>query len=162
MAECLPLLLMQWMNMSTKICAIMGNRDSFKQIEHHSNRWHDWLGLWKDMSASDIKIFIAHLLIMSSVTKPALHNYWSTKSLSRTPFFGQYLSRNKFQDVLWNLHICDISLNLVPGLPNHDSLAKVRPFIQMCQDNFILRYTLNEFISLDELCIPFKDQVKFL
>ena len=87
------------------------------------------------MNAADIKIFIADLLVMSSVKKPALHSYWSTTALSRTPFFGQYLSQNRFQDILWNLHVCDTSSN-PPGLPNHDPLAKVRPFIEMYQVNF--------------------------
>ena len=54
------------------------------------------------------------------------------------------------------------SSNPPPGLPNHDPLAKVRPFIEMCQDNFLLRYTPNEIISLDESCVPFKGWVQFL
>ena len=32
----------------------------------------------------------------------------------------------------------------------------------MCQDNFLLRYTPNEIISLDESCVPFKGRVWFL
>ena len=72
-----------------KIHSILGNRDPFQQIEYHSHRRHALLGSWKDMNASNIKIFIAHLLVMSSVKKPALHSYWSTTGLSRTPFFGQ-------------------------------------------------------------------------
>ena len=75
-----------------KICSVLGKRDPFQQIEHYSHRRHARLGSWKDMNASDIKIFIAHLLVMSSVKKPALHSFWSTIALSRTPFFGQYLS----------------------------------------------------------------------
>ena len=75
-----------------KIHSVLGERDPFQHIEHYSHRRHARLGSWKDMNASDIKIFIAHLLVMSSVKKPALHSYWSTTALSRTPFFGQYLS----------------------------------------------------------------------
>ena len=111
---------------------------------------------------TDIKIFIAHLPIMSSVTKPALHNYWSTTSLSRTPFFGQYLRRNHFQDILSNLHVCDSSENPTPRFPNHDPLAKVHLFIQMCLDNFKLIYTPDKNIAVDESCVPFKGCVKFL
>ena len=71
-----------------QITRIMGGRDEIQQIEHYSHKRHAWLGTWRDVNESDIKIFIAHILIMSSVRKPALHNYWSTKTLSRTPFFG--------------------------------------------------------------------------
>ena len=88
-----------------QITRIMGGRDQIQQIEHYSHKRHARLGTWRDANESYIKIFIAHILIMSSVRKPALHNYWSTKTLSRTSFFGMYLSRNKFQDILWNLHV---------------------------------------------------------
>ena len=88
-----------------QISRIMGSRDQIQQIEHYSHKRHTGLGTWKDINEADIKIYIAHLLIMSSVKKPALHNYWTTNSLSRTPFFGMYLSRNKFKDILWNLHV---------------------------------------------------------
>ena len=108
-----------------KMHEIMQGRDHFQQIDHHSHRQHAHLRTWRDINASDIKIFIAHLLVMSSVHKTALHNYWSTTTLFRTPFFGQYIGRNKFQDILWNLHVCDTTNNPTPGSPNHDPLAKV-------------------------------------
>ena len=139
-----------------QIGKIMGGRDEIEQIEHYSHKRHARLGTWKDVNESDIKIFIAHLLVMSSVKKPALHNYWSTNSLSRTPFFGTYLSRNKFQDILWNLHVADTTNNPPPGMPNHDPLAKVRPLVTMCQNNFRLRYTPGQFLAVDESTLAFK------
>ena len=139
-----------------QIMRIMGSRDQIQQIEHYSHKRHTRLGMWRDVNESDIKIFIAHILFMSSVRKPALHNYWSTKTLSRTPFFGTYLSRNKFQDILWNLHVADTTNNPPPGMPNHDPLAKVRPLITMCQNNFRLRYTPSEFLAVDESTLAFK------
>ena len=108
-----------------QIMRIMGGRDQIQQIEYYSHKRHARLGTWRDVNESDIMIFMAHILIMSSVRKPALHNYWSTKTLSRIPFFGTYLSRNKFQDILWNLHVADTSNNPPPGMSNHDPLAKV-------------------------------------
>ena len=94
---------------------------------------------------------------MSSINKSALHNYWSTNSLTRTPFFRTYLSRNKFQDILWNFQVADAKNNPPPGSPNHDPLAKVHPLLEMCQMSFHLRYKPSEYISL-----AFKGHVKFL
>ena len=108
-----------------QIMRIMGSRDQIQQIEYYRHKRHTRLGMWRDVNESEIKIFITHILIMSSVRKPALHNYWSTQTLSRTPFFGMYLSRNKFQDILWNHHVADTTNNPPPGMPNHDPLAKV-------------------------------------
>ena len=104
-----------------KIRKVLQGRDHFHQMDHHTHRQHARLGTWKDLNESDIKKFIAHLLIMSSIKKSALHNYWSTNSLTRTPFFGTYLSRNKFQDILWNFQVADGKNNPPPGSPNHDT-----------------------------------------
>ena len=108
-----------------KICKIMQGRDHFQQIDNHSHRQHTRLRTWRDINASDIKIFIAHLLVMSSVHKTALHNYWSNYNFIPHTIFGQYIGRNKFQDILWNLHVCNTTNNPTPGSPNHDPLAKV-------------------------------------
>ena len=143
-----------------KIRETMQGRDHFQQIDHHSHRQHARLGTWRHINASDIKIFIVHLLVMSSVHKTALHNYWSTTTLSCTPFFGQYIGRNKFQDLLWNLHICDTTNNPTPGSPNHHPLAKVRPLLEMCQRNFCLCYTPESTILLDESMMAFKGRVR--
>ena len=97
---------------------------------------------------------------MSSVHKTALHNYWSTTTLSHTPFFGQYIWRNKFQDIFRNLHVCDTTNNPTPGSPNHNPLAKVRPLLEMCQRNFCLRYTPGSTILLDESMMAFKGRVR--
>ena len=80
-----------------KICEILQGRDHFQQIDHHSYRQHARLGTWRDFSSSDIKIFNAHLLVMSSVHKAALHNYWSTRTLSHTPFLGNILGGINFK-----------------------------------------------------------------
>ena len=56
---------------------------------------------------SDVKLFIAHNIIMGQVKKSDLEKYWSTNTKTRLPFFGKYISRNKFQSILWNLHVSD-------------------------------------------------------
>ena len=139
-----------------QIGRIMGGRDQIQQIEHYSHKRHARLSMWRDINESDIKIFIAHILIMSSVRKPALYSYWLTKTLSRTLFFGTYLSRNKFQDILRNLHVADTTSNPPPGMPNHDALAKVCPLVTMYQNNFRLRYTPSEFLAVDKSTLAFK------
>ena len=131
-------------------------------MDHYSHRQHARLETWKNLNESDIKIFIAHLLIMSSIKKSALHSYWSTNSLTRTPFFKTYISRNKFQDILWNFQVADSKNNPPPGAPNHDPLAKVCPLLEMCKMNFHLHYTPAKYISLNESTMAFKGHVKFL
>ena len=62
------------------------------------------------------------LIVTSLMQKFAVHGYWSKKTLSHTPFFGKYLSCNKFQTILWHVHFNDVSSNPALGLPGHDPL----------------------------------------
>ena len=84
---------------------------------------------WSDLNASDIKIFVAHLSVMEMVKKSNTAKYWSTNSLTRTPFFCKILSRNIFQNILMNLHISDNNTDHPHDNLNHDPLHKVRAFI---------------------------------
>ena len=50
-----------------QIQKVMGSRDPFQHMDHYSYRQHACLSTWKDLNSSDIKIFLVHLLVMSSV-----------------------------------------------------------------------------------------------
>ena len=105
---------------------------------------------------------MAHLIVMGLVKKPNMAKYWSTNSLTRTPFFGKILSRNTFQNILVNLHISDNNTDYYCDNPNHDPLHKVRPFIQMCERTFQLVYRPECDLSFDEACCPFKGECSFM
>ena len=119
-----------------RIFSIMHGRDLIQQLDDPTNKKHNHLDSWKDLNAANIKLFMAHIIVMSLVHKSAVHGYWSKNTLSHTPFFGKYLSRNKFQTIQWHLHFNDLSSNPVPGLPGHDPLACLRNIIAMDQYNF--------------------------
>ena len=71
-------------------------RDLIQQLDDPTNKKHNRLHSWKDVNAADIKLFMAHVIVMSLIRKSAVHGYWTKNMLSHTPFFGKYLSRNKF------------------------------------------------------------------
>ena len=98
---------------------------------------------------------------MGLVEKTKMAKYWSTNSLTRTPFFGKILSRNTFQNILVNLYISDNNTDYPHDNPNHDPLHKVRPFIQMCERTFQLVYRPGCDFSFEEACCPFKGRVQF-
>ena len=83
-------------------------------------------------------------------------------NLSHTPFFGEHLSQNKFQMILWHLHFDDHSSNPSPGLPNHDPLAWLCNVIKMAQYNFQRVYCPSVVVAVDESTCPFCGRVKFL
>ena len=121
---------------------------------HPDYKKHCRLNSWVDTTPSDIKLFIAHILIMGLVKKPDLEKYWNMKSKTNIPFFGQYMSRNRFRSILWNFHVNG-------GRPGHDALCKIRPFVDMLERNFMYAYKPSKALSFDEGCCPLKGRLHF-
>ena len=72
------------------------------------------------------------------------------------------MSRNCFQNILWNLHISDPDeTNPQKGEANHDPLFLVRPMVDMMQRNFHTKYRPGKELSLDESTCPLKGRVHF-
>lgn len=119
------------------------------------------LNTWSHVNAADIKLFMAHILIMGLVNKSDVEKYWHQNTKTKIPFFGKYMSRNRFQAILWNLHINDDSHNPPSTQPGHDPLCKIRPVIDMVKRNFLYAHKPLKSLSFDEACCPFKGRVKF-
>ena len=116
---------------------------------------------WIDVTPSDIKMFIAHILIMGLVHKSEVEKYWNMNTYTKVPFFGKYMSRNRFQSILWNFHVNDDTQNPSARQPGHNPLCKIRPFVDMVKRNFLYVYKPSKCLSFDEACCPFKGRVKF-
>ena len=119
------------------------------------------LNRWTDITPSDIKMFLAHILIMGLVHRSEVEKYLNMNNYTKIPFFGKYMSRNRFQSILWNLHFNDDTQNPPARQPGHDPLCKIRPFIDMVQRNFSNVYKPSKCLSFDEACCLFKGRVKF-
>ena len=115
------------------------------------------LNKWEDTSPDKMKVFVAHLIVMGILKKNSLEQYWSRDSILNMPFFGHYMSRNHFQNILWNLHVSDPDeTNPLNGEADHDPLFLVRPMVDMMQRNFHTKYRPGKELSLDESTCPFK------
>ena len=72
------------------------------------------------------------------------------------------MSRNRFQNILWNLHISDPDETNPPkGEADYDPLFLVRPMVDMIQRNFHVKYRPGKELFLDESMCPFKGQSPF-
>ena len=60
------------------------------------------------------------------------------------------------------LHINDNSMYKKKGEPGHDSLFKIRPFLEQLFHNFQAAYTLHREISVDETMISYKGRIGFI
>ena len=117
---------------------------------HPQYKKHCHLNSWCDVSTGDIKMFIAHILIMGLMKKPDLEKYWNMRTKAKAPFFSQYMSRNRFQSILWNFHVNDDSHNPPP-------ICLVTIHCLNC--NLLLicyNVILSMHINLQKLCLSMK------
>ena len=140
-----------------RISSIMCGRDLIQQLDDPTNKKHNRLHSWKDLNEVDIKLFMAHVIVISLVCKSAVYGYWSNR-----PVFGKNLSRNKFQTILWHLHFNDVLSNPAPGLPGHDPLACLRNIRAMAQYNFKHVYIPSTDVTINKSTCTFQGRVKFL
>ena len=71
------------------------------------------LNKWEDTSPDEMKVFVAHLIVMGILKKNSLEQYWSRDSILNMPFFGHYMSRNHFQTS------CGIFMSAIQMRPTH-------------------------------------------
>ena len=70
-----------------------------------------------------MKVFVDHLIVMGILKKNSLEQYWSRDSILNMPIFGHYMSRNCFQNILWDLHVINPDETNPPkGEADHDPL----------------------------------------
>ena len=116
---------------------------------------------WYPTSPQEIRAFIGINMIMGIDRKPALAHYWSTDSFLGNPGIQSVFPRERFKALCRYLHLNDSSE--IPGheVPQYDPLYKLRPVINMCQQNFQDRYTPGRDLSVDEGMIKYKGRVHF-
>ena len=113
---------------------------------------------WKDVDLGEMKRFLALIFLMGIIKKTDIKSYWSTKPMLATPFFGQTMSRNRFECILIMFHLSDNTA--VPAQPV-DKLRKVRNLYDHLSQKFETTYTPNGNIAVDESMIPWRGRVSF-
>ena len=78
-------------NMYARSKCVRGGMNRCLDPTHPDYKKHCHLNSWSDASTGDIKMFIAHILIMGLMKKPDLKKYWNTNTKAKVPFFGQYM-----------------------------------------------------------------------
>ena len=111
---------------------------------------------WKEVTAAEAKVFVAHCYIMGQIKKSRLEDYWSNNPFTVTPFFGKYMSRNRFQEISRNIHLADVRNQLPKTNPEYDSLFRLRPLINMCHKNFPSALIPERELAIDEASCPWK------
>ena len=100
-----------------------------------------------------LRAFIGLSLLMGIVQKSDVKDYWSTDHEIATPFFPATMPRRTYLNILYNLHLHDITTSD----PN-DKLRKVRPFITYLNRKWA-SVQPGKYISVDESIIRFKGRI---
>ena len=69
--------------------------------------------------------------------------------------------RDRFQAILSNFHVADNQANPPYPDPQHQPLAKLQPFIDMCNTQFKAAFDPGQNISIDEGCCPWRGHLQF-
>ena len=128
----------------------IGNRDPIQAADDPNYTRNSRLNNWVDINEDNIKLFMAHVIVMGLIRKPNVTKYWSRNPIISTPFFRKYMGRMNFEYILSNIHVSDNTI------ASTEPLVKLKPFLDMCDRNFLHVYKSNKNISVDETSCKWK------
>ena len=89
------------------------------------------------------------ILAMGIHKVPSVSDYWSQHALLGVPGITRNMSRNRFMQILQNLHLNDNSKMPQPGDQDFDKLYKVRPLLETIRMNSQKAYSPHQEVSMD-------------
>ncbi|XP_035217856.1 piggyBac transposable element-derived protein 4-like [Stegodyphus dumicola] len=116
---------------------------------------------WKNVSASELRKFLALTLLMGHIDKDSLKDYWSTDEMIETPFFGKAIARDRYLNILRFLHFSDNKLAPNKEDPEYDRMWKIRNVFEILNYRFKEIYDPTEELAVDEVIVAFKGRVVF-
>ena len=104
---------------------------------------------WQPVSF-EMKVFLSLIIAMGLVQKSELQQYWPNFEVVDTPFFRNYMSRDRFLAILSNLHLADIEKQVPRGEVGFDPLFKFRLYISLIIYTVFQKFNLQ--ITYLQLC----------
>ncbi|KAL4127516.1 hypothetical protein QTP88_011683 [Uroleucon formosanum] len=123
------------------------------QLVYQTNLYSIQRGRPLNIKRFEILNFIGINFLMGYNKLPSWKHYWATSDDLNVPCVSNTMSRNRFDNILSNLHVQD---NLLIPKNNKDKLFKLRPLINYCNETFFTSYHGTRELSIDESMIIFK------
>lgn len=105
------------------------------------------------LSENELLTFIGMNFCMGYHKLPSYKLYWSTSKDLNVPIISEAMSRDRFSEILSNIHVND---NLAIPVNNKDKLYKLRPMIESLNKRFAEAYHGTRELSVNESMIKFK------
>lgn len=105
------------------------------------------------LTENELLAFIGMNFCMGYHKVPSYKHYWSTANDLNVPVVSDVMSRDRFSEILSNIHVND---NTTIPVNNKDKLYKLRPLIDSLNKTFTEAYHGTRELSVDESMIKFK------
>lgn len=141
--------------------------DTFDMIADETNRYASQCqrekpdSKWQEVSAKEIKLFIAINILMGIVKLDAFEDYWSTDQRLHQSSIASLMSRNRYERINRYLHLNNTEQAVPRGQPGHDKLHKVRPLLEHVRQKFAALYKPGCSVSIDEAMIKYNGRLLF-
>ncbi len=119
---------------------------------------------WKNTTSSELTGLFAIILFIGIAKIPNVRLLWSQRGTLKGELYGRdfvrkCMSYRRFRTLIWCLHYTNIpdpstSAGAEAGRP--DPFAAVNSFLAELSKNFEAHGRMDQFIDVDEMCIPFK------
>jgi len=151
------------------------NEDHYRNMAEETNRYarqylqkhgdglkeHSRLKKWKETTPEEMKVFIALHMNMGMLVNTDRSEYWGTTENTETPFFGRYMSRDRFWVLITFFHLADNEAAPAVGSPSHSPLWKLGPMYLNIIHRFSTMYKPSQNISVDEGMVPWRGKLRF-
>ena len=128
--------------------------DIFQMIAYETNLYAIQSGKENlSVSVGEIKQFFAINMMMTYIKYPAYRMYWSSTPGLRFEMIADAMSLKRYEEIKRYLHFTN-NLNIPDD--NKDSFIKIRPLLDKLSTSFAEAAEPTEFLSIDEMIIPFK------
>jgi hypothetical protein len=111
---------------------------------------------WEDVITKDIESFLGIIIVMGINSLPTMKHYWSKDNVFHNSFISSIMSRNRFLQIFYNLHLADNSLEPKSGSTNYSKIYKIKHFVEILLRNFQNNYKFGHYGSIDETMVKFK------
>ena len=111
---------------------------------------------WKDVSKKEIEWFLGLVILMGINNLPNMKLYWSNDMVFQNTFISSIMSRNRFLQFFYNLHLANNSLEPKKGSREYSKIYKVKNFTEILRRNFQKNHSFGRYELIEENMIKFK------
>lgn len=111
---------------------------------------------WVDVTVAELKAFFGCLIMMGIHRLPSLKCYWSSDPMLRVNEIARVMTGNRYRKITQNLHCNNNETILHKNHKEYDKLHKLRPLLDILNENLGRFYRPSSFVVIDESMIAFK------